>query len=274
MRRNIVIADSGGSKTHWIMSNNKTYVEFFSSGLHPKEITPQKIEEVKDLFKGFSLEDYTLYFYGTGCLKEVNQEPVKRLLSILNFKQTQINGDVLGSCKAALRDEPGCVLILGTGSVGLKYDGSKIIKTYGGLGYPKGDEGSGAQMGRSLLKSFQQKELPKNLNEQLNEFCLKEGINCNENLDTIDRKQIATLTRFIHKHKEHDHIQNLLAQAFEALYNTTIAPMETNSISLTGSVAFYFKEELQAFLFSKQIVVNRIVKYPALNLYSLHYNQR
>lgn len=268
-----MIADSGGSKTHWIMSNNKTYVEFFSSGLHPKEITPQKIEEVKTLLEGHSLENYTLYFYGTGCLKEENQTPVSSLLSSLNFKEVHIYGDVLGSCKAALGNEAGCVLILGTGSVGLKYDGNEIIKTFGGLGYPIGDEGSGAQMGRSLLQSFQQKELHDDLMKQLNEFCLSEGINCNESLDKIGRKQIATLTRFLHKHIEHDQVQNLLTQAFESLYNTTIAPMETNSISLTGSVAFYFKEELRAFLFSKQIVVNRIVKYPALNLYSLHFNQ-
>ncbi|SFT73753.1 BadF-type ATPase [Lishizhenia tianjinensis] len=273
MEKKFIIADSGGSKTHWIMSDEKTYKEFFSSGLHPKEITPAKEEEVKALFNAYDLSEYVLYFYGTGCLREENQTPVKELLTTLGFNETHIYGDVVGSCRAALADAPGDVLILGTGSVGLKYDGEKITETFGGLGYPHGDEGSGARMGKMLIEGYQHKTLSPELIAKLEAYKTNISFPLNTPVEEINRKEIATLSKFLFEHKAEEEVQSILRTSFQEMYTTTVEPMHTNSISVTGSIAFYFKDELKDFLFSKQIVVNRIVKYPALNLYSLHFNQ-
>lgn len=273
MKKKFIIADSGGSKTHWIMSANKTYVEFFSSGLHPKEITPAKKEEVKALFSAHDVSEFKLFFYGTGCMRKENQHPVRDLLADLGFEDFEIYGDVVGSCRAALGDAPGDVLILGTGSVGLKYDGKNITQTFGGLGYPQGDEGSGARMGRKLLESYQNNELSEHLQTALTAYQPELNFSLTSAIDSIDRKEIATLSKFIYLHKTEEDIQDFLLQRFTELYESTIKGMQTNSISVTGSIAFYFKDELKDFLFSKQIVANRIVKYPALNLYSLHFNQ-
>ncbi|MDX1446890.1 hypothetical protein, partial [Lishizhenia sp.] len=161
----------------------------------------------------------------------------------------------------------------GTGSVGLKYDGNKIIETFGGLGYPQGDEGSGARMGRTLIASYQQQKMSKNLAALLTAYQNDLAFSLQADIDTIDRKEIATLSKFLFEHKEEQEVQDLIKRSFQELYESTIKPMQTNSISVTGSIAFYFKDELKEFLFSKQVVVNRIVKYPAVNLYSLHFNQ-
>lgn len=256
------------------MSDDKTYKEFFSSGLHPKEITDNKEKEVLALFASYDLSKYDLYFYGTGCLHEKNQGPVKELLNKLGFLNIYVFGDVVGSCRAALGNDPGDVLILGTGSVGLKYDGEKIIQTFGGLGYPHGDEGSGARMGRKLIEAYQQEILSTNMASLLSAYQSDLAFSLQDNVATINRKEIATLSKFLFEHKEETEVQELIKTSFQELYDSTIKPMETNSISVTGSIAFYFKDELKEFLFSKQVVVNRIVKYPAVNLYSLHFNQR
>ena len=46
---------------------------------------------------------------------------------------------------------PGAIVIVGTGSIGCRIDASGAVRLIGGWGFPVGDEGSGAWLGRAAL---------------------------------------------------------------------------------------------------------------------------
>ncbi|KAA8997396.1 N-acetylglucosamine kinase [Affinibrenneria salicis] len=67
------------------------------------------------------------------------------------FARYQAFSDVEIACIGAHRGAPGAVLIAGTGSQGVAWDG-RAFHSIGGWGFALSDQGSGAQLGRSALR--------------------------------------------------------------------------------------------------------------------------
>ena len=67
----------------------------------------------------------------------------------LPFARSRVVTDVLAAVKGALRDAPGIVAAIGTGSVFARQLNGEV-KSVGGWGLVLGDEGSGAWLGRAL----------------------------------------------------------------------------------------------------------------------------
>lgn len=74
-----------------------------------------------------------------------------RLKLTLPFARSRIETDAVAAVKGALRQGDGIVAALGTGSVFARQQAGKILQI-GGWGLALGDEGSGAWLGRSVLK--------------------------------------------------------------------------------------------------------------------------
>jgi glucosamine kinase len=74
------------------------------------------------------------------------------LRQALPFARMRIETDAMAAVKGALADRDGIVAAIGTGSVFASQIGGKI-RQIGGWGLVLGDEGSGAWLGRSLLKA-------------------------------------------------------------------------------------------------------------------------
>lgn len=153
-----IIADSGGSSTNWgIVLKNNEVVYIHTSSLHPKYAlsADYSTEELSNQFKELNVP---LYFYGAGCSGEIVQARMKDFLLQLGFSEVTIYPDTLAACKALYGNNPGWVAILGTGSVLVQYDGTKIINRIGGYGSLIGDEGSGFYFGKLLLRYLLGKE--------------------------------------------------------------------------------------------------------------------
>ncbi|MCS3459555.1 MULTISPECIES: BadF/BadG/BcrA/BcrD ATPase family protein [Aeromonas] len=70
----------------------------------------------------------------------------------LPFAETRLTSDAFGACLGAFGGDQGAILIAGTGSVGLIFQGGRI-RTCSGRGFPISDLGSGAWLG---LRAIQQ----------------------------------------------------------------------------------------------------------------------
>ena len=73
------------------------------------------------------------------------------LRRVLPFARIKLETDAIAAVKGALRDRDGIVAALGTGSVFAVQVGGQI-RQIGGWGLVLGDEGSGAWLGRALLR--------------------------------------------------------------------------------------------------------------------------
>lgn len=76
---------------------------------------------------------------------------VSALLARLPFSAAQVDTDALIALHGAFGDTDGTVAILGTGSVYISRRGDRVTYT-GGWGFPLGDLGGGARIGRALLQ--------------------------------------------------------------------------------------------------------------------------
>lgn len=147
-----IIADAGGSSTNWgIVQKNNEVIFIHTDSLHPKYALSgdYAIGALKSQFKGMYVP---LYFYGAGCSSEMVQEQMRGLLLQLGFSEVNVYPDTLAACRALYGKNPGWLAILGTGSVLVQYDGSKIVRRIGGYGSLIGDEGSGFYFGKLLVR--------------------------------------------------------------------------------------------------------------------------
>src|SRR5690606_18754227 len=109
-------------------------------------------------------------YFGAGCSSAERQAIIQSILQTF-FPNADIfvAHDMDAAVVAACGKEAGFACILGTGSNAVLFDGSQIIepKGYLGNGYILGDEGSGAYMGRMLLRDFLYCLVPEDLNNHL-----------------------------------------------------------------------------------------------------------
>ncbi|AEA44756.1 BadF/BadG/BcrA/BcrD type ATPase [Fluviicola taffensis] len=147
-----IIADSGGSSTNWgiVLTNNEVvYVQ--TASLHPKYVFSEE-DLLTELQTRFGDLKVPLFFYGAGCSSFEIQEKMRSLLKEIGFSQVEVFPDTLAACRALCGSEPGWVGILGTGSILIQYDGTRITKRIGGFGSFIGDEGSGFYFGKLLVR--------------------------------------------------------------------------------------------------------------------------
>ncbi len=154
----ILIADSGATKTDWAFIQEGKPFYMKSSGLHPAYFDREAVlKELKKIFK--QTHPVTILFYGAGCYSEESCRPVRNLLHEL-FKDipVEIQDDLTAVAHAFLGLEPGVAGILGTGSASGYFSGGKKKQQVASLGYVLGDEGSGADIGKRILKAALRKE--------------------------------------------------------------------------------------------------------------------
>src|SRR3954462_9174773 len=99
----ILVADSGSSKTDWLLSQpDKEPIEFRSPGLNPYFLTEKEIVKVlQDKTTGlnaYSGDVTEIYFFGAGCSGPDRHEIVSNALSVIFPKAyISVDSDLLGS---------------------------------------------------------------------------------------------------------------------------------------------------------------------------------
>jgi glucosamine kinase len=156
MKKVLLIADSGGSKTDWCFIIDQVVKDVFTTcSYHPQNVNHQWIDEQKQFWNELLLNyDIELFFFGAGCLKEENKKMMRKAFMEIGFEKVNLDADITGAARACLGDCDGIVAILGTGSVIAEIKNHNLYSLNGGFGYLLGDEGGGYYFGKLLLKSY------------------------------------------------------------------------------------------------------------------------
>ncbi|MEX0593368.1 MAG: hypothetical protein WD115_01225 [Balneolaceae bacterium] len=149
-----LIADSGASKTAWALVQGRSIEYRTTRGLHTSWIDEEKLNEElrRELH---DLNPDRIRFYGAGLYGGVEDSPVEVLLrSLFGEVELEFRNDLQAVADAFLGDRSGVAAILGTGSNSGWFEGGQQTSGVAALGYVLGDEGSGADIGKALLKGY------------------------------------------------------------------------------------------------------------------------
>ncbi|MCX6351052.1 MAG: hypothetical protein NTX03_04225 [Bacteroidetes bacterium] len=278
-----LIADSGSTKTHWLLiSDEEILEEFYSVGINPYIQKTDFIaniirDEVAPQVEGNAISH--IHFYGAGCSSFENIKLVASAIKI-SFPTAEIfiKHDMLGAAIALFGDEPGIAAILGTGSNSCVYDGKNITENIPSLGYVLGDEGSGAHMGKMLIIDFLYDRMGSHLSLKLiAEFGLSKELI----LDNIYKKPnpnrwLASFAPFLLENIEEEYCKMLVEHSFDEFYVAHILPYqdyEKQKIGFVGSIARYFNPQL--INVGKEHNINNflIMEYPGVGLANYHINK-
>ena len=138
-----------------------------------------------------------------------------------------------------------------------------------------GDEGSGASLGRLLLRSYLYQNLPADLHL---EFSKKHSISKEIVLKSVYKEDhpnqfLASYVPFLVTHKSHPFVKDLVQKEFKCYLDTHVLchPLCYDySISFVGSVAFYFQEIMSVLCLENNLNITEFVHFPIHSLIIYH----
>ena len=250
----ILIADSGSTKTDWVLCNGSIIVKRIKTqGLNP---TIQSSDEILAVLKAELADNIDttapqkIFFYGAGCAYETaNNRMQQALEAIFTTKEIEIYSDLLASARALCGHEEGIACILGTGSNSCLYDGKNIIDNTPSMGYILGDEGSGAHLGRQLVSDCVKKQLPKAIREKfMQEYNLDVATILERVYHTpLPNRWLASLTPFIQENKKNAEVHTMLKHCFTQFFQRNVMVYRRSwlPIHISGGIGMNFSEEIR-----------------------------
>lgn len=267
-----LLADSGSTKTDWLLFDGKNSIKIFTtSGVNPFLMDFPQIETLIRL-EVLPQSDLSgvreIEFYGAGC----RGRGIERIRTALNAvwpkaERIEVASDLLGAARVLFPKTDGIACILGTGSnSGLYLDG-KIVQNTPPLGFILGDEGSGAALGKRLIGDVLKGQLPDSIGEAFR--TTYPDLSPNEIIERTYRaplpnRFLASFAPFIYKHKEQPEIKRLLIDEFSRFFIRNIKPYHRADLNIcfVGSIAYYFKLEISTAAKPFHYNIGRILKRP------------
>lgn len=250
-----IFADSGSTKTNWIITDETgTQISDFKTiGLNPYFVTKQKTistigEHFPDNIDPLKIEK--LFFYGSGCGNQDNFDHLREALQDYFFNaQINIYSDMLATARAIFKENTGIAAIIGTGTNSCIYNGEAIVENAISLGFILGDEGSGAYIGKLMVKLYLEKRLDPDLEEKIR---IETGETHSSILSAVyqnphPNRFLASFCVFIKNNIEHPQLQDIVKTSFSRFFEKYIRIYKDYSnfqLGFCGSVALNFNDFL------------------------------
>ncbi len=273
----IVVADSGSSKTDWLIECPGQEPEAFrTSGLNPYFLTEKEITKIiqaqcPGLVKR-SNQVSELYFFGAGCSSPDRREIVSNALSHVFSKAfISVDSDLLGSAYATCGHAKGFCCVLGTGSNIAFFNGEEINDGKHGLGFVLGDEGSGSWFGKTLVTDYLYGNMPEEISTQFYKTYKldKETIIYNVYQKAGANSFLASFTKFLSEIKATRYSQEVIQRGLSEFIENcikTYPDYHNYNCHFIGSIAYYFSEQLRTLCEAEGIHVGKIIKHPIHDL--------
>ncbi len=274
----ILIADSGSTKVSWrVVHKDGTIQAIKTIGINPFFVTEKEIIATleKNLKPGIKGEIKQVFFYGAGV---AGQDKIDLLIrcfkTVFPGSTVEAHSDLLAAARCLLGSEKGIAAILGTGANTCFYDGEKIADNVPACGYILGDEGGGAVLGKKWISDYLKRMLPEDLNEAF-ERRYKLGL-----LDIIEKvyrqplpnRFLASFALFLGEHASHPYVKQFLAKAFDEFFLRNIIHYDYKKypVNIVGSIAYYFREHVEAAAERNGMTIGEIVRTPIEGLVAYH----
>ncbi len=271
-----LIADSGSTKTSWILTDGTTRRELETMGINPVRDSEEEIERTIDLLTSGPTPTLSLvgrgmvFFYGAGCIPPYS-DVVRRVLE-RRFPEAEIHveSDLLGAAHALCGCKEGIACILGTGSNSCLYDGQRIVENVSPLGWILGDEGSGAVLGRRLVGDVLKGQFSPALCQS---FADETGLTRARIIDKVYREPmpnrfLASLVPFLGRHRDDEEVHQFLMNEFRRFLRRNVAAYRRPNlpVGFVGGIASSYEEELSEALRLEGMTLGRILKRPIDNM--------
>lgn len=265
----ILTADSGSTKTTWIVDNKR----FSTQGINPFH---QPEEVIRDVIVNelVAAEDFPnpsciteIHFFGAGCTKEKSPVLANLLWNVFPHAEgkIEVGSDMLGAAKALFGENEGIACILGTGANSCLYDGNDIVANISPMGYILGDEGSGAVIGKTFLNALYKGDhrdfIP--VFETETGLCLPDIIQ-RVYRESMPNRFLASLCPFLSKHIDREWIDEMITDCFRLFFQHNVRHYNRKDLpcSFVGSIAFYFEAQLRKAALAEGFSIGEIKREP------------
>lgn len=265
----ILTADSGSTKTTWLVNDGRS---FKTQGLNPFHMTEEQMEHViqeellgQEHFPSSSIIT-EIHFYGAGCTKE--KAPQLSALLKKAFPEAskiEVGSDMLGAARALFNRNEGIACILGTGANSCLYDGNGIVANVPPMGYILGDEGSGAVLGRNLVNLLYKG----GHGDFIPVFEKETGLTSGIIIEKVYRapmanRFLASLTPFIKAHIDKEWMEEMVVESFRLFFRNNVRHYGRPDLacSFVGSIAFHFETQLRMAAKEEGSLIGTVMKEP------------
>ena len=264
-----LIADSGSTKTDWrVIGDNGSVLPFSGEGMNPAWNTREQLAEriAKALPEGLAPDAVLFYGAGVSGARKSLMESV--LASFFPNAEIVADSDMAGAAASVLGSEKGMAAVLGTGMNSCLWDGSRITMNIPPLGFMLGDEGSGASIGKALLRAWMRRSAPEDI---LGELDRAIAMSRDEVMDRIYRKPDAnrfcgSLARIVTGRQDTDPWYRALLEAcfrpFFADIITKYPGYKDFPLGIAGSVGYCCRDILSGIAAEYGVTMGRFVKNP------------
>lgn len=287
----LLIADSGGTKTSWCLSDDAAteQLRFETHGINPVHQDEDAIRAVlhDEFFPNVreqlqtSGASVSVFFYGAGCAGEAGEMMKSLLGEVLGAfccRRIEVESDLVGAARALCGRQPGIACILGTGANSCLYDGERVVENIPPLGYILGDEGSGAVLGKLFLNALFKKRLPDSM---LNAYLQETGLTYPTIINKVYREPLAnrflaSTSVFIRKHiDECEELRQIVTDNFRDFFRKNVARYgDASPVSFIGSLAQVYEKELREAAAAEGFEVGLVEKSPMDGMLRYHAEYR
>ena len=300
--RSVLVADSGSTKTDWVLLDENGKRFFRTQGINPVLMSEPEISAILqcELLPEIPTDTpIDIYFYGAGirpefvgkmeqafqqafaagapfsALSPSSTPPHSTLLTPHSTLLTShFSSDLLGAARALCGHTEGIACILGTGSNSCLFDGEEIVRNTPALGYVLGDEGSGTALGKAFLNAIFKGLLPADLRD---DFLTETGLSLDEIIKKVYREPmpnrfLASTSLYIGRHLDNDALKTLVIDNLRRFFRHNIVPYERRdlAVNFVGSIAFHYEKLLREAAEQEGFSVGKILASPIDALCEYH----
>lgn len=252
--KRLLIADAGSTKTRVVIlsrENHNIIEELNIDAINPIHLTDEELQKRLSPIKQLMNNDDDIAFFGAGCLPGESSMRVKKALSREGSSSTvNIFSDIVAAGLSLFGVKEGIACIVGTGSNTSYFKDGEIVSSVPALGYILGDEGSGASLGKRLLRQLFRNEYSVEMREEFERSTNQTIKDVIENVyrKPTPNKYLAQFTHFIADNIDNHHIRKLVREEFTSLFTNQISRYPDYRyipIGFIGSVAKVFEEHVR-----------------------------
>lgn len=250
-----------------------------TAGINPITDPNYKVA-VHEIISHYMNDDLqSIYHYGSGCINDTVNGGLKYEYSNnfgISESQIIVQDDVMGSALSSCQGEPGIIVICGTGSICSYYDGRQLLDKVASGGYLLGDEGSGFDLGRRLMRLYIRQRLSSSEHSIIHKAINLTPPELISHLYTISnvRRYMAQQCALL-QHMSEGTRQEVLSVSFDNMYHNMIKPLyqkHQKPVHFVGSVGYHFQGYLKELLNKNNILVGSFQASAIEGLLNYHLN--